>query len=320
MKNVCMKCMTGTINEEGKCTNCGAINATEKNGSMQLPVRAILKGKYLVGRVIGESGLGITYIGYDQELKKRVAIKEFYPKYNARRMSADGITICPYDEGTAEEFESEKENFINEARILEKFRNEDGVVSVMDYFMENGTAYIVMEYIDGFTLKSYAGKTMSMAEALKVFKPVMETLAKIHNAGIIHRDICPENIVISKDFTKAYLIDFGTAEDVKNGHNMSNYCKSFYSPIEQRCAQTSDKMQQGTWTDVYALCVTIYGCITGRVMSDSVSRLMEDDIIMPRELGVDISPAMEAVLMKGLAVRPEERIQSMEELMQMLYN
>lgn len=322
INHICMKCMKGKINEEGKCSNCGAINDEEKNGSIHLPVRTILKGKYLVGRVIGEGGFGITYIGYDLDLEIRVAIKEFCPKQSVGRDADDGLSIYSYNDKEAEFFEKEKQKFINEARRLAKFRNEGGVVSVMDFFIENGTAYIVMDYIDGITLKSYlktlrntTGKNISMSGVMELFKPVMETLAKIHKSGIIHRDISPENIMISKDFEKVYLIDFGTARDIEGGHTLSEYSKSFYTPIEQR----SEKMKQGPWTDVYALCATIYVCITGRKLTESVSRLIEDDIIMPSKFGVDISPAIEAVLMKGLAVKPEDRICSMEELMQVFY-
>lgn len=322
INQLCMKCMIGKINEEGKCTNCGATDSSEKNGSLHLPVRSILKGKYLIGKVIGEGGFGITYIGFDLDLEIRVAIKEFCPKQYVGREAEDGLTIYPYNEKDAEFFDNEKQKFINEARRLAKFRNEGGVVSVLDYFIENGTAYIVMDYIDGITLKSYlktlhstTGKNMSMAGVLNLFKPVMETLEKIHNANIIHRDISPENIMISKDFTKVYLIDFGTARDIEDGHTLSEYSKSFYTPIEQM----SEKMKQGPWTDVYALCATIYVCITGRTLPESVSRLLEDDLVGPRKYGVEISEDLEAVLIKGLAVKPEDRIQSMEELMQALY-
>lgn len=322
INQLCMKCMIGKLNEEGKCTCCGATDSSEKNGSLHLPVRSILKGKYLIGRVIGEGGFGITYIGFDLDLEVRVAIKEFCPKQYVGREAEDGLTIYPYNEKDAEFFENEKQKFINEARRLAKFRNEGGVVSVLDYFIENGTAYIVMDYIDGITLKSYlktwhntTGKNMTMSGVLKLFRPVMETLAKIHNDNIIHRDISPENIMISNDFNKVYLIDFGTARDIADGHTLSEYSKSFYTPIEQM----SDKMKQGPWTDVYALCATIYVCITGRTLPESVSRLLEDDLIGPGRHGADISENMEAVLIKGLAVKPEDRIQSMEELMQALY-
>ena len=326
INQMCMKCMMGKINEDGICTSCGTLQDAEKNGSIHLPIRTILRGKYLVGKVIGEGGFGITYIGYDLDLEICVAIKEFCPKAYTSRDVEDGITLYLCDESKEEVFAAERDKFINEARRLAKFRNEGGVVSIMDYFIENGTAYIVMDYIDGLTLKSYlktlrntTGKSMNMAGVLKLFKPIMEALVKIHKAGIIHRDISPENIMISKDFKKIYLIDFGTARDMESDHTLSEYHKGFYTPIEQRISQSKGKMEQGPWTDVYALCATIYLCITGRIMPDSVARITEDDIIMPSKFGITISPEMEAVLMHGLAVKPENRIQSVEELMQGFY-
>jgi len=321
INQVCMKCMMGKLNENGVCTSCGAESASENNGSMHLPVRTILKGKYLIGRVIGEGGFGITYIGYDLDLEIRVAIKEFCPKQYVGRESSDGLTIYPYKEQGAEIFEEEKKKFINEARRLAKFRSEAGVVSVLDYFRENGTTYIVMDYIDGITLKKYLKRlhdsdtNMEMAEVLKLFRPVMETLAKIHKENMIHRDISPENIMFSNDFKKVYLIDFGTARQTENGLTLSEYYKSFYTPIEQRSRQ----LQQGPWTDVYALCATIYVCITGRVLQESWDRMVEDNLVAPSEYGVHLPVHMEDALMKGLAIKAEDRIRSMEELMEAFY-
>ncbi|MDD6157644.1 MAG: serine/threonine-protein kinase [Lachnospiraceae bacterium] len=320
INHFCMKCMEGTLNESGVCTSCGAKDSD--NGNMHLPVRSILNGKYLVGNVIGEGGFGITYIGFDLALEIRVAIKEFCPKGLVGREAEDGMTLYPYNEDAEEAFEKEKNKVINEARRLAKFRNEKGVVSVRDFFVENGTAYIVMDYIEGMTLKKYL-KTlknsgdgcMSMEEVLKLFRPLMETLTKIHRENIIHRDISPDNIMISKDLKTVHLIDFGTARDTLDGHTMSIYSKSFYTPIEQ----DSEKMKQGPWTDVYALCATIYICITGRRMPLAGDRRREDDLVAPREYGVEISATMETTLLKGLAVYPENRIQSVEELMKAFY-
>lgn len=322
INEVCMKCMNGKLNEDRKCSNCGFTDSIDKEGSLHLPTRSILKGKYLIGTVIGEGGFGITYIGFDLDLEIRVAIKEFCPKQYVGREAKDGLTLYPYNEKDAEFFEEEKQKFINEARRLAKFRNEGGVVSVLDYFIENGTAYIVMDYIDGITLKKYlktlhdtTGDYMNIDNVLKLFKPIMKTLDKIHKSNIIHRDISPDNIMLSENFSKIYLIDFGTARNIEDGHTLSEYSKSFYTPIEQ----LSNKMKQGPWTDVYALCATIYICITGRTLPESVSRLVEDDFISPIKLGIDISSQIESVLIKGLEVKPENRIQSVEELMNLLY-
>jgi len=320
-RKMCMNCMQEKLNESGVCAACGTRESDIRRTNLHLPMRTILRGKYLLGRVIGEGGFGITYIGYDLDLEIPVAIKEFCPHDCVGRDAEDGLTLWPYDERKGTVFEAEKDKFIKEARRLARFRNEQGVVSVQDYFKENGTAYIVMEFIDGVTLKKYlkqlkeAGKLMGMAEVLALFQPVMETLAKIHKENFIHRDISPENIMFSKDMKKAYLIDFGTARNTEEGGTMSEYSKSFYTPVEQ----CTENMQQGPWTDIYALCATIYVCITGRVLPRSDARAMGEDIIAPHEYGAQISLSQEAVLLKGLALKPEERIRSMEELMAALY-
>jgi len=320
VRKMCMHCMSDKLNEYGVCAVCGKKESEITSSQWHLPMRTILKGKYLIGKVIGEGGFGITYLGYDLDLEIRVAIKEFCPKKYAGRDAADGLTLYLYDESKAEVFESEKDKFINEARRLAKFRNEQGVVSVLDYFRENDTTYIVMDYIDGMTLKGYvkelkeSGRFMGMDEIVNLFTPLMLTLKKLHAESMIHRDISPENIMISKDLEKVYLIDFGTARNTEDGETLSEYSKGFYTPIEQQ----SSKMKQGPWTDIYALCATIYVCITGRTLPKALDRREEDDLISPHEYGVEISASQEAALIKGLAVKPEDRIQSIDEFMQAL--
>lgn len=313
-----MSCMKATIDEQGICTYCQTADASNINDKRHLPVRTILKGKYLIGRVIGEGGFGITYIGYDLDLQFPVAIKEFCPREFAGREMTDRLTLLPFDAGSEEIFEQEKEKFIDEARRLARFRNEQGVVSVLDYFKENETAYIVMDFVEGITLRKYLGMLntlMPLSELLTLLKPLMETLEKIHGEQMIHRDISPDNIMIRKDRKKVYLIDFGTARDVTAGHTLSVYRKGAYTPLEQQ----SRDGHQGSWTDVYALCATIYYCITGKTIPEAVDRVMEDKLIPPSKLGVEISSAMEEILLKGLAIRPENRVQTMGELMQVLY-
>ena len=236
INHICMSCMT-ELNEKGICPNCHTDNASNRNDNRHLPVRTILRGKYLVGRVIGEGGFGITYIGYDLDLQICVAIKEFCPRELAGREMTDQVTLLPYNAESEEFFEAEKEKFIDEARRLAKFRSEQGVVSVLDYFKENKTAYIVMEYIEGVTLRKYLNMLnvhMQLDELLVLLKPLMETLEKIHKANIVHRDISPDNIMIRKDRKKIYLIDFGSARDVNGEHSMSVYRKGSYTPVEQQ--------------------------------------------------------------------------------------
>lgn len=317
---ICVNCMKGTLDVNGVCSACKKADADLETSRRHLTPRTILKGKYLVGKVIGEGGFGITYIGYDLDLEIRVAIKEFCPRDFAARDVTDGLTILPFDRDSAEFFQAEKEKFINEAKRLARFRSEPGIVSVQDYFQENGTAYIVMEYIDGITLKSFQsmiGTSMEVEKVLNLMKPVMEGLAKLHENGVIHRDISPDNIMIDTAKEKIYLIDFGTAREVRfqEERSLSVYKKGGYTPIEQ---QTSHG-KQGPWTDVYALCATIYRCITGKSIPEVNNRLVGDALIKPSAMGVVINTQTEAALLHGLAIKPEERTQNMEQLMKELY-
>lgn len=317
---ICVNCMKGTLDVNGVCSACKKTEADLEISRRHLTPRTILKGKYLVGKVIGEGGFGITYIGYDLDLEIRVAIKEFCPRDFAARDITDGLTILPFDRESAEFFQTEKEKFINEAKRLARFRSESGIVSVQDYFQENGTAYIVMEYIDGITLKSFQsmiGTSMEVEKVLNLMKPVMEGLAKLHENGVIHRDISQDNIMIDTAKEKIYLIDFGTAREVRfqEERSLSVYKKGGYTPIEQ---QTSHG-KQGPWTDVYALCATIYRCITGKSIPEVNNRLVGDELIKPSAMGVVINTQTEAALLHGLAIKPEERTQNMEQLMKELY-
>jgi len=317
---ICINCMKGTLNASGVCTVCGKTDEEIKTSRRHLPLRTILRGKYLMGKVIGEGGFGITYLGYDLDLEIRVAIKEFCPRDFAGRDSQDGLTILPFDEESEEFYEKEKEKFINEAKRLAKFRREQGIVSVQDYFHENGTAYIVMEYIDGITLKAFhkmMNKNMEPEKLLDLMRPIMEGLSKLHANGIIHRDISPDNIMIDTSKQQVYLIDFGTAREVNpdEEHSLSVYKKGGYTPIEQQ----SRHGKQGPWTDVYALCATIYRCITGTSIPEANNRVMGDEIVRPSSMGIAISSQAEEAILNGLALKPQDRTQSITELMGELY-
>ncbi len=317
VNKICMHCMQEQLNENGVCSACSTDENTIEITKKHLPMRTILKGKYLVGRVIGEGGFGITYVGYDLDLEIKVAIKEFCPGSISGREMSDSVTIMPFGAREKEIYEEEKEKFINEAKRLAKFRKLEGVVSVLDYFKENNTAYIVMDYIEGVTLKHYCkmlNAPMQWDKLLELMRPVLKALNEIHKAGIIHRDISADNIMISKDEKSVYLIDFGTARALAQG-TLSAYEKDFYTPWEQ----TSETMEQGPWTDVYALCATLYYCMTGKRLPRVSDRHGNEQIVLPSQQGLPVPAHVEAALVEGLALHPNNRIRSMIELEQKLY-
>ena len=259
----------------------------------RLPLGTVVNEKYEIQKVIGSGGFGTTYLAQDLVLKMPVAVKEYKKQSYVS--------------------EKEKQRFLEEARTMARLAGNPGIVNVRDYFEANQTVYIVMEYLDGITLEKYIEKygRLPVFLALDYMKPVMRVLEKIHKKGLIHRDISPDNIMVLEG-NEIKLLDFGAARDVENAEGtLSIIYKPGYAPEEQ-CRGGHD---QGPWTDVYAMCATIYKCITGVTPQYSLQRLHEDRISRPSDLGAEIAPALEEVLMKGMAVRREDRIQSMEELL-----
>ena len=280
-----------------------------------LPPDTILHGKYLLGRAIGEGGFGITYEGRDLALDLKVAVKEYYPSGFVTREATVTGTVQPFAGTQGDFFLKGRERFIEEARSLARFSSMPGIVSVRDFFPENGTAYIVMEFIEGQTFKSYLqnmGGRLPAVQVLDMMRPVMHSLAAVHAAGLIHRDISPDNIMISHDgYMK--LLDFGAAKEFAESGNrsLSVMLKPGFSPEEQY----RSRGVQGPWTDIYALCATMYRAVTGVMPEESSERLRQDTLQTPAQLGIPMPPAQEAALLKGMAVLQENRWQDVPSLM-----
>lgn len=284
------------------------------NAANHLPEGTLLKERYRLSSVLGEGGFGITYRGFDELLQIPVAVKEYFPKLFVTRVSDASCSVTLPANEDLDSFLKGKESFLTEARVLAQFQDEPAVVSVKDFFEANDTAYIVMEYVAGRSLREmieYHGN-YSIADSFRMLRPLMITLGKIHEKGIIHRDISPANIMVLPDGS-VKLLDFGAARFVYPdfSSSLSIIMKPGYTPQEQYTTQSS----QGPWTDIYALCATIYHMITGAPPMDSLQRLMLDDLRKPSELGISIDPAVESALMKGLSLAPNSRFQTMEELL-----
>ena len=305
---------------DGICEFCGFDVRTFELPRHHMRPFTILAGKYLIGNAIGEGGFGITYIGMDLNLEVKVAIKEYYPQGAAvRDCRTNDSTVWSYSKSTQVFFEEGREKFINEAKTIAKFRNVPEIVGVIDFFRENQTAYIVMEYLDGQTLKQYLkvkGGKIPADELLRMMKPLIASLGKLHAQGLIHRDISPDNIMIMKDGS-IKILDFGGARDFvsQNGKSMSVLVKHGYAPEEQY----RSRGDQGPWTDVYALCATMYRCITGKIPPEALDRLYEDELKPISSFGVNCPKCIEQAITKGLSVRKDGRYQSMEELYDALY-
>lgn len=317
---ICMNCMKERTQREGACPHCGYPNTNCTNAAHQLPCGSILAGAYLVGRVLGQGGFGITYIGYDLNLNVRVAIKEYYPEGSVTRDMRTQSTVIVLSDDRRASFEAGKERFVQEARVLAQFVGEPGIVGVRSFFHENGTAYIVMDYVEGQTLKAYVSKRggkLPAEEVLRRFETLFQPLSRVHAAGLLHRDISPDNIMLTKD-DSLVLLDFGAARQISafGEHSNTINVKHGFAPEEQY----RKRGEQGAWTDVYALCATIYRLITGVTPPEALDRLTNDvTLAAPSSLGAALSASQEAALLHGLAVRANERTPNLKQLHDELY-
>lgn len=309
----CMGCMQEQYDFSVPCPHCGYVEQPNKVG--QLPVRSILHNTYIIGKALGAGGFGITYIGFDVNLLKRVCIKEYFLSGISWR-DRDGYTVCCNTE-YSQRFEYEKKHFIEEARVLAQLDDQPGVVKVLNYFEANQTAYIVMDYVEGQSLRSYIrsqGGKLSPIETFSLLRPVVQALASMHAKGIVHLDISPSNIMLTGRGV-AKLIDFGAAKGRNKDLNADKVFKKSYSPIEQR---TLDG-QIGTYSDVYALCATFYEILTGQKATGSLERQAGEVMYTPRQYGIPITEEQEHALIAGLALNPQERTQSATDLYFYLY-
>ena len=288
------------------CPHCG-FDENEEQPYLALPLGTLLNGRYMLGKVLGVGGFGITYLGFDLTLEIKVAIKEYMPSAIATR-GPDRYNVT--QTGRAEDYQYGMDRFLDEAKILAKLQNTPHIVSVQNYFQENNTAYFVMEYIDGMSLKAYLatqGERIPYTQALTILEPIMEALIQVHSMNLLHRDISPDNIYITAR-GESRLLDFGAARfALGDGKSVSVILKHGYAPEEQY----SSHGNQGPWTDVYAMGATLYRCVTGQLPPDAVERVRTDTLQTPSQLGVHLPQHVERAILKALAVKTEDRYANM---------
>lgn len=298
-------------NSAGPCPVCGYDGSgAERKHPQALRPGAILNGRYIVGRVLGQGGFGITYLALDNQTKSRVAIKEYYPAELAGR-TMDGCSVAIHSEERAETFAYGKAQFLEEARTLARFLDNPYVVRIHNYFEENGTGYFTMEYVEGPGLDKYMapfGGRLGVQEAKHLLLPLMEAMDEVHDKGIVHRDVAPDNIIVTRD-GRVKLIDFGAARysTGEKSKSLDVILKHGFAPYEQYMRRG----RQGPWTDVYAMAATFYYAITGKVPPDATERKDEDTLIPPSTLGVPIDERSEEALLKALEVSAVDRFQRM---------
>lgn len=311
---VCPNCLE-PLGEGAVCGHCGFDAGSYVVLPHHLVPGTLVKQRYRVGRVLGEGGFGITYVGRDTVLDVKVAIKEFYMAGYVNRNHEASLTVFATLGTHQDTFTKNKEKFLSEARVLARFYEEPGIVGVRDFCEENGTAYIIMDFLDGVTLKNYLDERnrLAPAEAIRLLMPVMRSLQHVHAEGVIHRDISPDNIMVLGD-GRTKLLDFGAAREVSQTDikSLSVILKPGYAPEEQY----RSKGRQGPWTDVYALAATLYRCIVGETPDDAMERMYRDQLPAPADTEAACPAAISRVIMKGLAVRQPDRYQDVPAFLQ----
>lgn len=310
--NICPSCF-GTLDRNGICRTCGMRPENIANPPPALSLRSVIGSRYLTGKTLGIGGFGITYLGWDLNESRKVAIKEFFPKEFATRERGESDVNVLQPENVYS-FNHWLRAFVEEAKLLMRIKHLHGVVKLLDYFDYNNTAYIVTDYLEGKSLRALLTEQnykIPYDEALGILRPVLQSLAVLHGYGVIHKDISPENIIIVLEkYVK--LIDFGAAALYKVSSDEQPFIvqKSGYSPIELYRAGEP----HGPWTDVYQIGATIYNSITGYIPSVATEREKEDKLPLPSKLEPSVPDYVDKAVMKAMAVKPQDRYQSIGEL------
>lgn len=290
------------------CCQCGHREGQRREG-IYLPVSAKLhNGEYVIGKVLGKpGGFGITYLAWDTRLDFKVAVKEYLPFQIAAR-STDGLSVSIHTPDHQPDFEFGLEKFLDEAQMLAQFRHPN-IVRVINFFKENGTAYMVMDYLEGESLAEYLARVgkLTGSDAIAIFLPILDGLSHIHDKHILHRDIKPDNIYLTAE-GQAILLDFGSARQYlqERSQNLTAVVTSGFAPWEQY----HRKGKQGPWTDVYACAATLYFMITAVAPPDGAQRIAEDDLEAIEALTSGIDGNIAGAIMQGLSINPELRPQT----------
>ena len=313
---ICPVCASGNLRGSGVCQTCGAALSAQGAGraSHVLPLGTKLQqGNYTVGRVLGQGGFGITYVGGDRTLRCKVAIKELFLRDECVRHGAQ-VMIPTHARVPAADFDRAKQRFVEEARTVARF-NHPGIAGVRTMFEENGTAYMVMEYVHGRTLGELLeanGGVLSEPAAVSYVSAVGPALKQLHQKGVLHRDLNPTNVVMTDDGL-AVLVDFGAAREFTADmtRNFSVFLTEGYAPLEQY----GSRARLGAYTDVHALGATLYHLLTGRVPVRAPDRINGITLTEPRRVNVRVSAKVSEVVMKSMAIRATDRYQSVEEFL-----
>lgn len=308
---LCMGCMNQMEDQVLVCPHCGFNERELKQEAYYLTPGTVVGGKYIIGRALSYAGYTVTYIGMDAENNRKVLVKEYLPNEFSTRPEGDKeVTI--YSGDAKEQFEEGLTTFLNEANRIQQLGRPQGIMQVYDCVAENDTGYVISEYLEGQTLAQMleGGKKFSPQEAKEFICEILEGLRRVHPLDVVHCDIAPETIVVTRT-GEIKLLDFGATRYVTtaNSKSLAIILKQGYAPEEQYRSQGV----RGPWTDVYALGAVMYHMITGIVPIESVDRALVDELKAPSQLGVPMPKNMENALMNALNVYQKDRTPSAEE-------
>lgn len=303
---ICYNCMEQIHSD--RCPYCGFHSSSYVPFPTTLPPETVLRKTYLLGRVLGKGGFGVTYIGLDMAHGRKVAIKEFFPSTAATRDTARTSAVQPMPEMRAI-YDRGVRKFYDEASVLLQLAGIPAIAQVYDFFYENETAYIVMEYIQGATIDQIVKNQgpLELDLVLTIYYPILRALDAIHQRGILHRDVSPCNIILDNR-CNARLIDFGASRAYSSemSTDMSVFLKNGFAPIEQY-TRTG---RHGPWEDIYALSASMYYTLTGKVPPAATDRMVFDTLKPISSFGVEIPDRLEQIILHGMAVRSSDRYHS----------
>ena len=325
MKVRCMNCMKEYEEGPAKCPRCGYVRGTRPREIYHLYPEMELADRYIIGTVVGFGGFGVLYRAWDRKLEHMVAIKEYYPAGMVTRIPGQKEVIL-YTGKKNDEYKNGLTRFLDEARNTARFSSNPNIVNVFDFFEENGTAYMVMEFLEGVSLKEYisrAGGRLPWQQAVEIGLRIIAALKDVHGAKILHRDLSPDNVFMCDD-GKIKLLDFGAARftGLDDEKTRTIVLKMGFAPPEQY----RSKSQQGPCTDIYALGATLYRAITGLTPDESVNRQdsinhNEGDTLKPMSQFVEGIPQyLDNAVLRAMALEPTLRFQNVQQMADALQN
>nr|WP_316611732.1 serine/threonine-protein kinase [uncultured Ruminococcus sp.] len=309
---ICYSCFNEYGDEFDVCPFCGTIKHTDPSEPVYLKPGTMLANRYLVGYDVNAGGFGIVYRAWDTKLETIVAIKEFFA--NRLMTRAAGETQVIVNKKAGQEYEYRKKRFLAEARTMAKFGKHRNIPNVFESFEENGTAYIVMELLTGQALNEYLqenGNAVDHDFAIHIAAEVGKALISMHEMGIIHRDVAPDNIFICED-TRVLLLDLGAAKLADDTDTVIDIIlKPGYSPVEQY----DNTASMGNWTDIYALGATLYVMLTGIKPDESTNRKINDSLTPPHDIDPDIPENLSNAVLKAMAIDRHMRFKTVEDFL-----